>query len=427
MSQGRPCRVLLVTFGSIAEPRGGMTVRARISVDSLLRLGHDVSVLCVPRSFGHDSEPVDEGSRVRARKYREASGLRELRLFEGQAVYGWSPALSRAIRSMLADRDVLILETALLFGAAAAAAPRCAVVWDTNECETLHYRRLPRTPANALRGVVWRYLESWGARFADVAVAVSEEEGAWWRRLYPAMRDRVDVVVHRPLVSARVTPWRPPQAAKDDAVLVFVGHTGAKHNAAAADWLLREAAPRLDARHHLVLVGAGTNRLAAPRPGTRARVWCLGAVADVDSVIAGSDLCLAPLAAGAGVKTKVLHYIALGRPVLGTTPAFEGMGAPPGTRSVPLSGFVDAIPRALAELRGAPVAARQHDWFDTNYGLSLIDGQWDSVLGHALAFRHRRAGRIILGRRPEAEVAASGAAAGEPSRSRSAPRFRAQP
>ena len=112
-------------------------------------------------------------------------------------------------------------------------------------------------------------------------------------------------------------------------VLLFVGNLLGKHNADAARWLLEELAPRLPADCTLVLAGPGTDEVPPPE-STSALVCRLGAVSDIDAVIAGADLCLAPLAAGAGVKTKVLHYLAHAKPVVATPVAREGIEDAPG-------------------------------------------------------------------------------------------------
>src|SRR5207302_9564778 len=110
--------------------------------------------------------------------------------------------------------------------------------------------------------------------------------------------------------------------APDGPLLVFVGRVAAKHNARAARWIIDVLAPSLPEAATVVLCGLGSERLRSR--GRGARVAALGKVDDVDSVIAAADLCLAPLASGAGVKTKVLHYLAHGRRIAGTPVALEG-------------------------------------------------------------------------------------------------------
>ena len=131
-----------------------------------------------------------------------------------------------------------------------------------------------------------------------------------------------------------------------------------------------------------MLCGSGSERLRGRAGG--ARVAPLGAVDDVDSVIAAADVCLAPLAAGAGVKTKVLHYLAHGRRVAGTPVAFEGLDGAPGLYCAPLDDQPALIGRLIAVAEPAEVserrAAAQRAWMDQRHGGAHIARQWRDAL-----------------------------------------------
>ena len=118
--------------------------------------------------------------------------------------------------------------------------------------------------------------------------------------------------------------------------------------------------------------------------GSGAAVVGLGAVEDVDSVVAAADLCLAPMAAGAGVSTKVLHYLAHGQRVAGTPIAFEGIADAPGLHSATLDDLPELVARLCREEESAPVAERrirsQQEWMDTHHGRAHVTEQWKRVL-----------------------------------------------
>jgi hypothetical protein len=170
-------------------------------------------------------------------------------------------------------------------------------------------------------------------------------------------------------------------------VILFVGTLRAKHNLAAARWLVDVLAPQLDADVTLVLCGPGTESLHVP-PGTAAPVACLGFVDDIDAIITATDLCLAPLASGGGVHTKVLHYLSHGKRVLGTPVAFEGIVAAPGVTRAPLAQFASRIRCVLAEPESPEQAAArsqlQRSWLEQHHGHAHIVQQLrDTMAGLA--------------------------------------------
>jgi glycosyltransferase involved in cell wall biosynthesis len=367
-------RALVVTFGSILAPNHGLAVRARTMIEAFDRLGMHSSVISHWEPDGLHSSVFESLHVLR----------RPLRL-------GWSFELARAVRARQAGVDVIVVESALLLPAVRAARPRAPIVWDTNECETLHYARVRPSASNRLRGFVWRLIERSSVARADVIVAISETEAGWWRRLFPASSEKLVVVDHcAPAV--RVAP-RPARADLDrlcsmtarGPVLLFVGNLLGKHNADAARWLMEDLAPRLPAQCTLVLAGPGTDEV--PPPESASALLCrLGAVSDIDAVIAGADLCLAPLAAGAGVKTKVLHYLAHGKRVIATPVALEGIEDAPGVEARALDDFPSAI-RSWIGRRDDPTdrgrEELQRAWLDARYGRARVADQWRDALATA--------------------------------------------
>jgi glycosyltransferase involved in cell wall biosynthesis len=302
---------------------------------------------------------------------------------------GLSLELARLIRRAATTSDVIIIANAMFMPAVALSRSRLPIVWDTVECQTLHYQRLPATPLNRLRLATWTLLERWAARRCVVAVAIGDEEAATWRELRPELAGKLVTVDHsapaRPRTACdgrRLLEARLGQAV-DGPVLLFLGTLRAKHNAAAARWLLDVLAPTLGEDVTLVLCGPGTETLRS-RATDAATVAGLGYVSDVDALIAAADICLAPLASGAGVHTKVLHYLAHGRPVLGTPVAFEGLAGAPGL--VPVS--LDEFPQRLEALLDHPEptadaverARQQRGWLEVNHSHSHVVEQWRTTL-----------------------------------------------
>jgi hypothetical protein len=361
-----------VTYGPILDPQGGWGVRARSLIDVLAELGLRVSVI------SHY-----EASAVVPNSIETIHVLtRPIRLV-------FSRELVSKARAATREADLVIVESALLLPSVLLGRPSVPIIWDTNECETLHYSRLERTFNNSLRGFVWRLIEQWAVGRTDVIIAISETEAQWWTRLFPASRSKLAVVDHR--VPAQLFPYGEARAHLErlcrtrlrGPVLLFVGNLSAKHNSAAADWLVRTLAPRLPPDSSLMLAGPGTEALN-PQAGTTAQVLILGGVPDIDVVIAGADACLAPLAAGAGVKTKVLHYLAHGKAVLATPVAMEGLEGAPGVRTANLQHFTTCVQEFLSHREDVEAAERraqaQQAWVQSRYGPARVAKQLKMAL-----------------------------------------------
>ena len=114
--------------------------------------------------------------------------------------------------------------------------------------------------------------------------------------------------------------------------LVFVGNMDYWPNADAAGWFAREVLPLIrattpGARFHAVGADPGPDVLALRAlPG----VQVTGRVPDVRPYVAHADAVVAPLRIARGIQNKVLEGMAMGRPVVATPQAFEGVHAEPG-------------------------------------------------------------------------------------------------
>lgn len=368
-----PLRPMLVTFGSVLQPDGGLQVRSRVVAESLAVLGMPAAVVSTREPLTAQAPPA---------------WARSLHVPIRKPTKGYSRELVGLIRRVARDCDVVIVANAMFMPALAASGVNLPVVWDTNECQGLHYARLPATPGTIARGLVWSGLERWAARRCSVAVAIGEAEAREWRRRYPTLRHKTATVDHIPLTSPialapdRSHVERLAGTRIAGPMLVFVGTMTAKHNVAAARWLVDVLAPALPETVSIVLCGPGSERFQSA--GNGARVIGLGMVTALDEVVASADFCVAPLASGAGVKTKVLHYLVHGQRVVGTRVAFEGLDDAPGLTSAPLSTLPGVVARLLATPepeRDAMVRrAAQFDWMNRHHARDRTVEQWREVL-----------------------------------------------
>ncbi|MCC6718001.1 MAG: TIGR03087 family PEP-CTERM/XrtA system glycosyltransferase [Acetobacteraceae bacterium] len=187
---------------------------------------------------------------------------------------------------------------------------------------------------------------------ADLALLVSEPECARFAALAPATRGRV-VAVNNGVDLDYFHPGHRFASPYGDAAprLVFTGHMDYPPNAEAASWFAGQVMPLLRARRPapvFTIVGANPTpavRALAALPG----VEVTGRVADVRPFLAGAAVAVAPLRVARGIQNKVLEAMAMGRPVVASPQAFEGLVAIPG-RDVLVADGAEAMAARVAEV-----------------------------------------------------------------------------
>jgi len=147
--------------------------------------------------------------------------------------------------------------------------------------------------------------------------------------------DRERLVAIAPAASIHVTPngvdtsyFQPTVPTPSDRSLVFAGTLSWFPNRDAIDFLLRDIWPGLLANQpnrRLTLVGRD------PPPSvlssaTDPRVIVTGFVSDVRPHIGSAAVYVCPLRVGGGTRLKILDALALGKPVVATAIAVEGLG-----------------------------------------------------------------------------------------------------
>lgn len=201
-------------------------------------------------------------------------------------------------------------------------APRAKVVFDTVDLHHLREQREAELSGDAaqLRGAArTRKLELGLIASCDRTWVVSEAEKVLLAQEMP--QAHVDIVSNIHSVHGAGLPW---QQRKD---LLFVGSYRHPPNVDAALWLAQEILPRIRARLPdvvLDLVGGDAPESVVALgglPGIRYH----GYLPDLQPLLEGARIGLAPLRYGAGVKGKVNQSLAHGLPVVATLCAVEGM------------------------------------------------------------------------------------------------------
>lgn len=199
------------------------------------------------------------------------------------------------------------------------------------------------------------------AREFAASVFVTADEAALFRQLAPEVPAERVLAVSNGVDTDYFSPERHypnPYLAKER-VLVFTGAMDYWANVDAVEWFARTVFPEIhraapDSRFYIVGARPTTavQELAA-LPG----IHITGTVPDVRPYIAHAAFSIAPLRIARGVQNKVLEALAMGKAVLATSAAMEGIG-PSQLSSNPTTTLLQPSDRSFekAELEGVLVA-----------------------------------------------------------------------
>jgi glycosyltransferase involved in cell wall biosynthesis len=129
-------------------------------------------------------------------------------------------------------------------------------------------------------------------------------------------------------------------------------------NVDAVRWFVADVLPLLPGIRFVI---AGRNPTEAVRALAGANVTVTGAVADMRSWLAAAAVVTAPLRIARGIQNKVLEAMAMAKPVVATSAAFEGIEAEPG-RDLIVADGVEAMADAIRRLLAAPAGAAAMGW-----------------------------------------------------------------
>jgi sugar transferase (PEP-CTERM/EpsH1 system associated) len=221
----------------------------------------------------------------------------------------------------------------------------------------------------------------------DRTLLVSRQECERFIELAPEVAPRMDWVENGVDLSRFDAAGGYPSPYQGDApVIAFTGTMDYRPNIEAVCFFARDVLPLLRAGSGpapaFFIVGA------SPAPAVRALaalpgVHVTGSVPDVRPYLAHAQVAVAPLQIARGIQNKVLEAMALGRPVVASTAAFEGIHATAGQDILVADGAAETA-RLVAEVlagrhpglgeRGRHAVRNGHDWAAT---LRKLDEAFD--------------------------------------------------
>jgi len=214
------------------------------------------------------------------------------------------------------------------------------------------------------------------ARQFDASIFVSDAEASLFRQLAPESSDRVSAVSIG-VDAQRFSPeidYPDFYGGAGSSALCFTGMMDYWPNVDAVVWFVDSVFSRIrHARASATFWIVGANPAAAVRRLARTPgVVVTGRVADTRPYLAHAAAVVAPLRVARGIQSKVLEAMAMGRPVIASAEAFEGLHVEPGRDLIVAHSadeFAGAIERvwdaefgAVLGSRAREVVLERYDW-----------------------------------------------------------------
>jgi glycosyltransferase involved in cell wall biosynthesis len=308
-----------------------------------------------------------------------------------QVAFDGSPRLRAAIANRLLSRhfDLLHVEFVRVLDAVPETLP-IPVVWDAVDCISQLYeqggqagitrmlRLIGSCEAQRLRAYEHTQLH----RFRHVLVTAERERQA----LLAIAQDNKKIAIGQTPAEITVIPlgidqdyFQPYDGERLAETLVFSGKMSFHANIAGVCTLVRYILPLIwQKRPRVRLIIAGHDPPALIRHFAKdPRIEVTGYIADLRPVIAQAQIAVCPLPYAVGIQNKVLEAMALGTPVIASTPAAAGLQAIVGRDLL-----VADEPRdfATAVLRLLEDRAQWHSLADHGVAYIRAYHHWDAIV-----------------------------------------------
>jgi sugar transferase (PEP-CTERM/EpsH1 system associated) len=257
-------------------------------------------------------------------------------------------------------------------------------ILDAQDVDSEKWAEYARSASFPMNLVWWREARTLLAYERRAAAAcewsffVSEPEAACFQRLAPESAHKI-VPVECGVDLARFSPDLefPSPFHTSGPSLVLTGNMDYWPNADAALWFAQDIMPVLRRTRPNIqfwVVGANPGadvQLLATLPG----VHVTGRVEDVRPYVAHAAAVICPLRIARGIQNKVLEGMAMGKPVIASPAAFEGVRAEAGTALLVADGIEDFVEKITQILNG------QHPALGAEARAAMERGYaWNAVL-----------------------------------------------
>ncbi|PID31952.1 hypothetical protein CR970_03025 [Candidatus Saccharibacteria bacterium] len=353
-------KILMICFGDLKSPINGYLIRCLNLANMLTTEGKTVSVIQFTDrddrfsigkinvySIGVDHERNRQDRLSRLLTFNPLKALR----FPIE-----SYTKLRKFKKVFRDCDEVYIEGCLLLGAFAYTKKQAKNIALDTHCinkDVALTMRKSRPVIGTVRTLIWHFLEGYILKRSDRIIAISDHDRASIIRHYSIPEKEITVIPH--VVSSanfekharRAEELRKQLSGNYASIACYLGDLGAIQNAAAADYIQDQLAPRLRKTLFVIVGNNPSNRT------DKKNVRFVGYVDSIDPYVIMADLCIAPMNVGSGVKTKLLDYMKYSKNIVATPIALEGINTDTysGTiTKVDLDRFADTLKEKVAAL-----------------------------------------------------------------------------
>lgn len=351
-------RTLVVTRKPIYPPIGGAPLRNWQNVSALQSFGEVATFSILSRL---DPEKIDTPPGVRHCKYfhgKVIANKRQLSYkiakrfwwlrprghwYADDYYAGW---VARELEAAIADfqPDVIVLEELMLHQYFRVLAQSGAVlIYDAHNAEFLLDQQIHQGVGTfrerltaSIQTQKTKAIEQFLLQRVDQIWACSEQDASLLRQLYSpkapiqVIPNGIDTDFYRDVREGNLA--LPEGISADDFNLLFVATFNYKPNSRAAEVLIQDVFPKVQAEYpncRLLLVGNAPTKFMRQAGRENDRIVVTGRVPDVRPYLAAATLSVMPLQEGSGTRLKILEAFACKCPVVTTAKGIEGIDAVP--------------------------------------------------------------------------------------------------
>jgi hypothetical protein len=340
-------KICVIAFGPIEKKDSGYFIRCWKVVESLSKEAEMITVLEFPEDDtrfntyqkGNITFIRLPGNRHNKKSITSIEFMKRLTFNPIQVItFQFRSAIELfRHRKTISQSDIVIVEGALIPAANfIAKVYRKKVILDThcvNKLLALSFKNRSRL-IYGIRLLFWHVIESLVTKLSDLVVAVSAKEIEYLETEYHLQKSKLILIPHV-LETSCVMAYTDKEISKikeelkiaNKRVVTFIGDLRAVQNYDAVQFIVNELAPRiLKNRNDVIflIVGKG-EELFTSNTSLHHGIIFTGFVDNLAKYMSISDICIAPMRVGAGIKTKVLDYINYKKNILTTPIGAEGL------------------------------------------------------------------------------------------------------